>query len=150
MITRLLLAIALQVLIWPLAHGQSATRPNGCGSGWERFIVPDRIKLIGCDFRASCDQHDLCYGACGTYESGKSPPQCEYLRCKEGGDLYGKEECDSIKFRRLGITAEQRRVKCDADFMINIVANNPGNARCELFSAVYPFAVRVLGSKAFV
>ena len=128
----------------------TASEPNGCGTGWNRSVIPDKIKFIGCDFKKSCDEHDVCYGACTALGATTSLPQCEYLRCQPGGDLYGKKECDGIKFRRLGIAANERRAECDGKFMVSIVRNNPGNSRCTLFSAIYPFAVRILGSRAFV
>ena len=34
--------------------------------------------------------------------------------------------------------------------MVDITRSNPGNARCDLFSGLYPFAVRVLGAKNFL
>jgi hypothetical protein len=129
---------------------RSSSEPNGCGTGWNRYVIPDKIKFIGCDFKKSCDEHDVCYGACTAYDPKTSLPQCEYLRCQPGGDIYGKKDCDGIKFRRLGIVANERRVECDGKFMVNIVKNNPGNSRCTLFSAIYPSAVRILGSSAFV
>lgn len=127
-----------------------AQETNGCGTGWNRYLVPDRIKLIGCDFKQACDSHDVCYGKCSTYEPGKAPKQCEYLRCETNGDLVGRPICDSIGFRENRIAAEERRAKCDATFMIDISRTNPDNPRCDFFSGLYPFAVRVLGGKNFL
>lgn len=117
-------------LLAAIAGAVFAQQTNGCGSGVERYVVPDRLKIIGCDFKQSCDQHDVCYGACSSTLQNNMPPQCEYLRCQLGGDLYGSNICDSVKFRRLRIAAEERRAKCDAEFMVNLVKNNPGNSRC--------------------
>ena len=148
--TWLRLTCALLFLYSPSLFAQPDLSTNGCGNGWGRYVIPDRIKPIGCEFKSSCDKHDVCYGSCGSFKTNVSLPQCEYLRCAPGGDLYKKPECDTIKFRRLSIAAEERRVQCDAGFMVDIVKANPGNARCTLFSGIYPFAVRVLGSNAFV
>lgn len=123
---------------------------NGCGSGWERYVIPDRLNIIGCDFKQSCDNHDACYGACMSRAQQVSSPQCDYLRCERGGDLFGLKTCDGIRFKRLRVAAAERRAVCDANFMVDIVKLNPGNARCTLFSAIYPSAVRVLGARAFV
>ena len=137
----------LTMTLQSTAYGQQV---NGCGSGIERYVIPDKLEIIGCDFKKSCDEHDVCYGSCSVTPNKNKLPQCEYLRCQSGGDLYGSKTCDSIKFRRLEIAANERRVTCDAKFMVDIIKNNPGNSRCTLFSALYPFAVRLLGSRAFV
>lgn len=128
----------------------SAQESNGCGSGWERHVIPDRLNIIGCDFKQSCDNHDACYGTCLSRAHQVSSPQCEYLRCERSGDLFGSKACDGIRFKRLRVAAAERRAVCDANFMVDIVKLNPENARCTLFSAIYPSAVRVLGSRAFV
>lgn len=138
------------ILIAVLQSATYAQQANGCGSGIERYVIPDKLRIVGCDFKRSCDAHDVCYGACSATPSNNESPQCEYLRCQKGGDLYGSTTCDSIKFRRLGVAADERRVICDAKFMVDIVKYNPGNSRCTLFSALYPSAVRVLGSRSFV
>lgn len=127
-----------------------AQEVNGCGTGWNRYVVPDRLKIIGCEFKQSCDNHDRCYGACSHGAPGSALPQCEYLRCEANGDLFGTKTCDGIRFKRLRIKAEERRAKCDANFMVDIPKLNPGNARCTLFSAIYPSAVRILGQRACV
>ncbi|NCT84021.1 MAG: hypothetical protein GXC94_12795 [Comamonadaceae bacterium] len=142
---KMLLVVAL--IVAPLAAAQET---NGCGSGWNRYLVPDSLRIVGCNFRPACDAHDICYGRCTVFKPGSSPPQCEYLRCESGGDLAGKPICHSTSFRDNRLAAEERRVKCDAAFMVDIVRSNPGNARCELFSGLYPFAVRVLGAKNFM
>ena len=42
---------------------------NGCGSGWNTYLVPDRdYSIIGylfdVDFKVACNKHDACYGTC--------------------------------------------------------------------------------------
>ncbi len=37
---------------------------NGCGSGWNEVLVPDKIAALGINFESSCATHDNCYGAC--------------------------------------------------------------------------------------
>lgn len=133
-----------------LATAAAAQETNGCGSGWNSHLVPDGLKIIGCNFKPACDAHDICYGRCMGFKPGKAPAQCEYLRCLSGGDLVGKPVCDSVAFREQQLAARDRRVRCDANFMIDITRSNPGNARCDLFSGLYPFAVRVLGAKNFL
>jgi len=145
-IIRWLAAVALSIV-----HSLSlAQQANGCGSGWDRYVIPDRLDIVGCDFKRSCDNHDTCYGACAAGSKSAPSPQCEYLRCERGGDLFGSKACDGIRFKRLSIAAAERRAVCDANFMVDIVKLNPGNSRCTLFSAIYPSAVRVLGSRAFL
>jgi hypothetical protein len=127
-----------------------ATETNGCGTGWNRFLVPDRIKIIGCDFKKACDNHDVCYGQCSKFSAGSSPAQCEYLRCEKDGDLFAKQECDSVAFRNNKTAATNRRAECDGAFMVDITKTNPNNPKCDLFSGLYPFAVRTLGRKNFL
>lgn len=127
-----------------------AQETNGCGTGWNRYLVPDRIKILGCEFRAACDSHDICYGKCSNYGKDSSPPQCQYLRCEKGGDLWGTEVCDSVPFKKNRIAADLRRAECDAKFMINISKLNPENRRCDIFSGFYPFVVRALGGNNFL
>ena len=140
-----MLALALCLSGW-----SAAQETNGCGTGWNRYLIPDKLKIIGCNFRPACDAHDVCYGRCFGFTLGSSPPQCEYLRCERGGDLAGQSACDSVAFRENRLAAQERRVLCDAAFMVDISRTNPGNARCDLFSGLYPFAVRVLGAKNFL
>lgn len=135
---------------WFIAATAAAQMTNGCGSGWNRYLVPDGLKIIGCNFKPACDAHDICYGRCTGFKPGEAPAQCEYLRCLSGGDLVGKPICDSVPFRDQQLAARERQVRCDANFMIDITQTNPGNARCDFFSGLYPFAVRVLGAKNFL
>jgi hypothetical protein len=142
--------MAILLLSLGACYSVRAQGTNGCGTGWNRYLVPDRIKIVGCDFKKACDNHDICYGQCSRFSVGGSPAQCEYLRCERGADLFGKQECDSVAFRENRIAAQERRSICDAAFMVDITRTNPGNQRCDLFSGFYPFVVRVLGVKHFL
>lgn len=122
--------------------------PNGCGSGWNQPVIPDDIKIIGCTFKVACDSHDICYGDCDKLQK-KSLPQCSYLRCVKGGDLYGKSQCDDVGMKSIRIEAENRRATCDAAFLVDLVKINPGNSKCNLFTGLYPFVVHLLGTEPF-
>lgn len=144
---------ATAISLYAVIQGISWAQPtNGCGSasGIGKYVIPDRLNSIGCDFKQSCDNHDICYGACipGTLKA--STLQCEYRKCEPSGELYGQKVCDGLQFKRLRTEAEERRAVCDAHFMVDIVKLNPGNVRCTFFSGIYPFAVRVLGTSSFV
>jgi hypothetical protein len=147
-----MLATAAISLYAAISATSMAQPTNGCGSasGIGQYVIPDRLTSIGCDFKQSCDNHDVCYGACIPGTPKSSTPQCEYRKCEPNGELYGQKVCDGLRFKRLRTEAEERRAVCDANFMVDIVKLNPGNARCTLFSAIYPFAVRVLGTSSFV
>jgi len=122
---------------------------NGCGSGWNSYLVPDRIKPLRCEFKAACDRHDICYGDCEN-ASLLDKPQCEYRRCKTGGDLYGQSECDGTRFAALRKAATQRKTICDKNFYTDLVNLNPDRPQCRVFTWLYPFAVKVLGESAFI
>lgn len=144
---------ATAISLYTVIQGAAWAQPtNGCGSasGIGKYVIPDSLSIIGCNFKKSCDNHDICYGACIPGTPKASLPQCEYRKCEPGGELYGQEICDGVKFKRLQTVAEERRAVCDARFMVDIVKLNPGNARCTFFSGIYPFAVRVLGTSSFV
>jgi hypothetical protein len=131
------------------AQPKEEAKTNGCGTGWNRYLIPDKIQFLGCDFKSACDAHDVCYGQC-TLASSKDLPQCQYLRCLPGGDLYGKPRCEDVPFGKLKLEAESRRAKCDGSFLVDLASNNLGKPKCTLLTALYPFAVRVLGSSAFL
>ncbi|MFV5215139.1 hypothetical protein ACLIIZ_15585 [Azonexus caeni] len=122
---------------------------NGCGSGWNSYLVPDRIRPLACEFKAACDRHDRCYGACENV-SQVEKPQCEYLRCQKGGDLHGQDECDGTRFNALRSAAMARKDICDSNFYADLVTLNPNRPQCRVFSWLYPFAVKVLGASAFI
>ena len=64
-------------LIVPSAVAQTLpqpTAPNGCGTGWNRYFVPDSIPLFQCQFKSCCDNHDVCYGKCESSVAGVCVP----------------------------------------------------------------------------
>lgn len=124
-----------------------AQTSNGCGSGWSRPFVPDKIQFLGCYFKKACDQHDYCYGAC---ESETKSPECEYLRCKDNGDLVGEPICDSVQYRDLREKSEKRKKICDLKFAEDLAQSNRGNGKCLFFAWLYPKAVQLFGSSSFV
>ncbi len=123
------------------------TAPNGCGSRWSLYFVPNYIPVAKCEFASACNTHDLCYGKCETSIDGI----CEYRRCRVGGDLYGKSQCMTDgRLVQVQAAAEQRRQACDAKFYSEIRKNNPGKAVCSAFAVVYRDAVKVLAGSNFV
>lgn len=126
-----------------------APMTNGCGTGWNNYLVPDKIKPLACDFKASCDRHDVCYGACANAVLADNP-QCEYLRCERGGDLYGQSDCDGTKFRALFNAAKTRRATCDVKFGTDLGTFNQNRPQCQFFAWLYPSVVKVLGASAFL
>jgi hypothetical protein len=122
------------------------TAPNGCGAGWSRYFVPNSIPLLRCEFKVSCDAHDLCYGRCENTLSG----DCEYRRCRLGGDLYGKPECVTDK-RLFFLTAKavERRQVCDENFYRQLRTVNANRAACSAFAVIYRDAVKNFGADHF-
>lgn len=146
-----LLASSISLVAVTLPERASAqsvlkTEANGCGSGWNRYLVPDSIPIAQCDFRDSCDTHDVCYGRCEETTDG----ECQYRRCQEGGDLYKSPLCltDRTIFESTRKAMERRR-SCDNDFYNNLRRANPGKAACEAFAIVYKVAVKNFGANAF-
>ena len=65
---------------------------NGCGSGWSKYLVPDRdyltwFALEDADFGPACDNHDRCYGTCGK----------DRLECNKKLEDDMKKVCATIK-----------------------------------------------------
>jgi len=64
-------------------------------------------------------------------------PQCEYLRCRQGGDLFKQPACQSDpKFAKLDREVK-RRSKCDAEIGAKIREINEGRPVCHAFAYVY-------------
>jgi hypothetical protein len=100
---------------------------NGCGAkGWSNFVVPDAVLGRYCQFKSSCNKHDLCYS-----------------RCLEGGDLHGSPACADEAQR------SQRRAVCDARLHDDILQDNAGRASCASFAKIYRWAVERFGAGAF-
>jgi len=141
-----------------IAHAEDAkanaklleSKPNGCGSGWSVYLVPDSIPLANCTFRAACDEHDGCYGKCEGRVKDRSAPQYEYLRCRTGGDLSTSAKCKTdAKLIKLDREAQKRRSLCDSEIGAKIRKINLGKPVCQAFAYVYEKAVREFGDPHF-
>ncbi|CAI1933227.1 Uncharacterised protein [Serratia quinivorans] len=146
MLIRLLVFVFLCIFNADLnaANPVGGSEPNGCGSGWNAPFVPDKIIAL-CDFSQACNEHDACYGKCEKKLDGV----CEYRRCREGGDLYGKADCENVKFSKLIKAAIIRREQCDINLQNKIISTNDQKV-CSVVAIVYRKAVRFAGDKAFV
>ncbi|MBB5206860.1 hypothetical protein [Chiayiivirga flava] len=123
---------------------------NGCGTGWNRWLVPDSIPMVKCDFVAACHNHDVCYGKCEGRARDPKAPECAYLLCKPGGAKEGSRECVSSVAMTHSITdAEIRRNRCDVALGNEIIANNGNRRVCLTFANVYRNAVKRWGADAF-
>lgn len=102
-------------------------KPNGCGpGGWLGVLVPNTP--VGCDFKAACDQHDICYGKC---IGGCSP-------------IAGTPACDGdCKARK------PEKEKCDRAFVFKMKADNPGTWMCEKVADDYYWFVSNCGCSFF-
>lgn len=144
---RFLIAIFLLISAF---HARSqpvtATPPNGCGTGWSLYFVPNSVPLAGCRFKQACDSHDMCYDKC----SGSFEGRCEYRRCRSGGDLFQKTTCiTDSRLLTSQAMAEERRARCDASFYMQMRMLNKGKLVCEAFSIVYRDAVKTWGGPEF-
>lgn len=127
----------------------SSPSVNGCGSGWNLAFVPNRVRLARCQFEASCNLHDQCYGQCADGGSLKGKEACDYLKCKRGGDLYGSSACDTRPMALNEVAAGGRRLACDQKLGSDIAALNSGKPLCDAFGHLYRWAVQVLGDPNF-
>lgn len=106
---------------------------NGCGSGWNEPIVPDKIITLGVDFRAACAEHDNCYS-----------------KCLDGGENYNKPICNQTSEEK----KENRRLICDEKFLQDAedkCANDNVLLRplCEGVATIYKIAIRTGGKGSF-
>jgi len=125
--------------------------PNGCGAGWSIYLVPDSIPLLKCTFKAACDGHDNCYGKCTGRALDPAAPECEYLRCRTGGDLFNSAKClNNIKMIKLAVEAQKRRKTCDVGLGSDIIAGNIGRPVCQAFGYAYEKAVKSFGDPNFI
>ena len=143
------LGVLVMFMLIVFSNPINAQGTTGCGSGWNRPFMPDRIRPLSCEFKQACDLHDVCYGACEDPKNAKLP-QCEYLRCEKGGDLVGQSACQSVYFGTLREAARTRKETCDTAFEKDIVDLNPNRPQCSFFSWLYPNTVRLLGNSSFV
>ncbi|OEZ90941.1 hypothetical protein JAB9_51360 [Janthinobacterium sp. HH107] len=120
--------------------------PNGCGSGWNVWVVPNSIPLLVCSFASCCNDHDTCYSHC----EGRIDGECAYMRCKEGGDLYHSPRCtQDIRLVKSTVDAINRKHLCDNNFYIAMRSINRGKPPCEALAIVYRDAVKVWGDPSF-
>lgn len=137
--------IALFLMLCTMAFAASA-QPNGCGSGWNTALVPDKIRILQCTMQTACDAHDTCYGQCEKRTDG----ECAYRRCRADGDLAGKPEC---RINPLFIKSESdamvRRAACDVKLASAIIESNPGRWACKAVAIIYREAVRRWGNPSF-
>ena len=150
---RYLKTLSYAITVWTLffvniAAAQPANfKPNGCGSGWNVYLVPDSIPLLSCNFANSCNDHDACYSKCINSTEG----DCEYRKCRKGGELYGNAICFSEnKFNILEGKAINRRQACDDNFYTSMRQANKGKWACEALAIVYQKAVKDFGLDAFI
>lgn len=128
-----------------LAQGESA--PNGCGTGWNRYLVPNSIPILQCEFKEACNTHDTCYARCEKSLDG----DCEYRRCRPGGDLAGNAICwTDERYLSLANKARQRRNTCDANFHSDLLKLNAGRYVCHAFAVIYRDAVKIWGDGPFI
>jgi len=132
------------------AFAGDPTQPNGCGTGWNAYLVPNSIKLAGCVFKPACDAHDRCYDKCRAPEAVSASPQmCAYLDCRRDGKYYGQGVCKSEYYEKSKWDAAVRRTSCDTGFYTNLLNINQGTLICEAFSWFYLKAVQKFGEGAF-
>jgi hypothetical protein len=108
-----------------------ATEPgqtvNGCGpDGILGRIVPNRIRIMGCELEKACNGHDICYG-----------------RCLQGGDLFGNFTCKDTEARK------QRRAVCDDALYSSINVANVNRIVCRAAASVYRSFVQAYGEAYF-
>ena len=109
----------------PLALG---LKTNGCGAeqGWSSYFVPNKTLISHCEFKSSCDAHDMCYG-----------------RCLVGGDLFGNPTCNDESARR------ERRKVCDVALSQGIRQKNQDKNVCGMYASLYQWAVDKFAYNAF-
>lgn len=146
LVATLMVCLSLQAMgQFRLAPGKFEG-PNGCGAA-EGMKVPD--KILGCQLKAACNQHDACYSACMSGGMDAGEPQCQYLRCAEGGDLAGSEICTSSQYTSLKNEAVGRKASCDVKFFEKMILDNGGMHHCVQFASVYRAAVVFAGNGNF-
>jgi hypothetical protein len=147
------LIVILSVMFSVSSFAQTATlpspAPNGCGSSWNTYLVPDSIPILGCDFKDACNQHDTCYARCLPNTPTALLPECTYLKCEQNGELNGQAQCNTEPFNTLRAQAAQRKKSCDLNFYSTLGAKNFSNLVCHAFSSLYYKAVDRFGGGSF-
>ncbi len=106
---------------------------NGCGSGWNEPIVPEKIGLFCVNFASACAVHDNCYS-----------------KCLKDGENYNKPICKLSSIEQ----KEERRNYCDSDFLKEM---NDGCSSCDIarkpfckgVALLYKIAVKMAGKGSF-
>jgi hypothetical protein len=130
------------------AQGPDPT-PNGCGSGWNTYLVPDYIPIAGCQLESSCNAHDMCYGKCLVKSPEVSSADCRYIQCRPGAALAGQAVCNSPEFTELQSKAMKRRQTCDRGFYDSLLTANPERPVCKAFAVLYRDMVVWFGPGSF-
>ena len=126
--------------------GDGHAQPNGCGSGWSTYLVPDKIALLQCTMKSACDAHDTCYSVC----EGRTDGICQYQKCRKGGELAGQDACliQPALIQSAG-AAMTRRAQCDVKLADAILEANPSRWPCRAIAIIYREAVKLWGDGAF-
>jgi hypothetical protein len=119
---------------------------NGCGSGWNRYLVPDEIPLVGCSLHNACNAHDVCYSKCLALEN-QDNPLCLYRKCL--GEGRDDAICGSPDYVNIQEKAVNRKIGCDDRFYNQIIEENDGKPLCSNFAGIYRFAVQYFGGGSF-
>lgn len=129
-----------------LMCGEIHAKPNGCGSGWSTYLVPDKIALLQCTMKTACDAHDNCYSIC----EGRTDGICQYQKCRAGGELAGQDACliQPALIQSAG-AAMTRRAQCDVKLAETIIELNPSRWPCRAVAIIYREAVKLWGDGAF-
>jgi hypothetical protein len=113
------------------ASAQTAARASlsrkACGSGFTSALVPDSIG--GCQFKAACEAHDMCYGA-----------------CEVGGSKFGTSYCGLNEISIARLAAKQQ---CDIQFYEDIAKNNGDSLVCRSLGGIYLVGVALGGQGPF-
>jgi hypothetical protein len=141
--------IQTQILVFVAALlicGEGQAQPNGCGSGWSTYVVPDKIALLQCTMKSACDAHDDCYSVC----KGRTDGICLYQKCRAGGELAGQDACliQPALIQSAG-AAMTRRAQCDVKLAEAIIDANPNRWPCRAIAIIYREAVKLWGDGAF-
>jgi hypothetical protein len=119
---------------------------NGCGTGWNSYLVPNYIPLANCILEAACNAHDVCYSKCLIKEN-QDNPLCKYKQCLKSGRK--EKKCGSPDYMDIRKQAMDRKTMCDNNFYGQIINDNQNKPICKNFARLYKFAVVHFGKDAF-
>ena len=96
---------------------------NGCGSGWNEPLVPDRGTIW--DFREPCCFHDFCYST----------------------NTWDQDECDKLFYKKLLESCAEGSVAWQVvQFLIDSL---PPTLNCRTRASIYYIAVAAVGKSAY-